>query len=236
MDNKFDEIEDIFDDELPVEDDNEIEIYPGNNEETNDNIESTTAYEEVPTYEEPIQYNTVEPLPEENVQEALVQNDVPTYENQDEMENDVQIEEEIPVYEEVKPVETQQEYQTYEEPTEYNTVDPLPEDNEQEVFVQNDMPTYENQETTENIDVQTEEQMPVYEEVKPVEPLQQENNEFLEHPDAKIELINEQKPEKNVDTKVEPIKLSDNKSLTFVIIVGIIILVAILLLPYIVRI
>ncbi len=236
MDNKFDEIEDIFDDELPVEDDNEVEIYPGNNEEINNNIESTTAYEEVPTYEEPIQYNTVEPLPEENVQEASVQNDVPTYENQDEIKNDVQTEEEVPAYEEVKPVETQQEYQTYEEPTEYNTVDPLPEDNEQEDFVQNDMPTYENQDEIENTDVQTEEEIPVYEEVKPVEPLQQENNEFLEHPDAKIELKKEEKIEKNDNTKVESIKLSDNKSLTFVIIVGIIILVAILLLPYIVRI
>ena len=60
------------------------------------------------------------------------------------------------------------------------------------------------------------------------------NKEVLEHPDAKITLKNEVEEEiskKELD-ELKDVKLSDNSSLKFVLILGIILLAVIFLIPY----
>ena len=60
------------------------------------------------------------------------------------------------------------------------------------------------------------------------------NKEVLEHPDAKITLNNEK--EEEIDKKeleeLKDIKLSDNSSLRFVLILGLILLIVIFLIPF----
>ena len=113
-------------------------------------------------------------------------------------------------------------------------------------MVQSVEPVYEEQmvQPTESV---YEEQMvqpveSVYEEqmVQPVEPLyntQMDNNQnsmINENPNAQISLRqNDYEEEKNLDNyNVENIKLTENKSLMFVLGLGIVILVAIFVLPY----
>ncbi|MBR1718709.1 MAG: hypothetical protein IJ715_05515 [Bacilli bacterium] len=68
----------------------------------------------------------------------------------------------------------------------------------------------------------------------PVAPEVNYEEEIIEHPDAVVSLNNKEEVEnKEKSDDVTPVNLKDNKSLKFVFVVGIIILVAIFLLPYI---
>ena len=68
----------------------------------------------------------------------------------------------------------------------------------------------------------------------PVAPEANYEEEIIEHPDAVVSLNNKEEVDnKEKSDDVSPVNLKDNKSLKFVFVVGIIILVAIFLLPYI---
>ena len=148
--------------------------------------------------------------------------DVPVFDEQANTDNDeVAVKEEAPVYD-VKP-------EVVEEPVnEASTYDIKPEVEETvtpEPVV--DAPTY-GPVPVEPVEYTTDEVQPVSVET---------NYEALnEHPDAVVSLNNNSNEEEKEEVKLEdvpPVKLGDNKSLKFVLIIGIIILVAIFFLPYI---
>lgn len=131
--------------------------------------------------------------------------EVPVYEAPVEEINEPAIEpvEPLPEYEE--PI-IEQEVQNYE-----NSVDPVkPLPEYEEPTIEQEDPSYEDK-------------------VEPVKPLP-DYEEPNEHPNGKIVLKKEKEEEKEL-VDVGDFKLTDNKSLMFVIVVGIIIFVAIMILP-----
>jgi hypothetical protein len=170
--------------------------------------------EEVPVYEEPVE-NTIEP--EVPTYEFPTESNVEptTEESKEEQINPVQ-----PLEETFEPVEP--EVPTYEEPTESNVEPTIEQPKEEQVE-----PVQPLEETLEPV----EPEVPTYEEpvVKPVEPLP-DYEEPNEHPDGKI-VLNKEKEEEPKLEDVGDIKLSDNKSLMFVILIGIIIFIAIMAIP-----
>ena len=174
--------------------------------------------------------------PEENNEETTTSNvaaeEVQSFDNEVESVNDVQedtvptfensVEEVAPVFEDSVPFETTNENSS---PVE---VEPVVENTVSDVF-----------------DVQPEvssvEPEPVYEDTNndvnygPVALEPTYDEEVNEHPDAIVSLNNNVE-EKKEDTKLEDIpavNLADNSSLKFVLVIGVIILIAIFLLPFI---
>lgn len=216
MDNKdFEEVEDIFGEN--IEENYDVPVY----EAQSNNVDNSLNVQEVPVVD-------------------TVNEDVPVYENVQSVEpNDssaasvVDEETQTPIYENVIAKEPES---IAEENVQNYSYDVQPEITSE--------PASENNVQT-DYDVQPEvtpvEPEPVYEDVSldndvvnygPVELEPTYNDEVNEHPDAIISLNN--KEEEKSDVKLEDvpnIKLSDNKSLKFVIIIGIIVLVAIMLLP-----
>ena len=126
----------------------------------------------------------------------------------------------------VQPVESTTDEATVqtEEPTyEEATVQPE-EPTYEEVTVQPEEPTYE--EAT----VQPEE--PTYEEatVQPVKPIEDESY-VNENPNAQVNLMKGEEEETHHVEDVSNEKITDNKSLMFVLVIGLVILVAIFVLP-----
>lgn len=203
MDNKdFEEVEDIFGEN--IEENYDVPVY---DVQSNNEIDNSVNVQEVPSVD-------------------TVNEELPVYEN-------VQpVEEVAPIYENVVMPESESSiennsYDVQSEVTENPVVEPSFEDSIQ--------PDYEVQPEVAPVEPE-----PVYEDVSlnndevnygPVMP-EATYEEVNEHPDAIVSLNN--KEEEKAEVKLEDvpnIKLSDNKSLKFVIIIGIIVLVAIMLLP-----
>ena len=159
--------------------------------------------------------------------------DVPVFDpqtNNDDMTNNEEVStsnlEEVPVYND----NTEFDYSpVIEENNNASTEDKEVDDD----LVNNQVTSYE---TDSVASVEPEPNYEANEEVNygPVAPEVNYEEEIIEHPDAVVSLNNKEEVEnKEKSDDVPPVNLKDNKSLKFVFVVGIIILVAIFLLPYI---
>lgn len=159
--------------------------------------------------------------------------DVPVFDpqtNNDDMTNNEEVStsnlEEVPVYND----NTEFDYSpVIEENNNASTEDKEVDDD----LVNNQVTSYE---TDSVASVEPEPNYETNEEVNygPVAPEVNYEEEIIEHPDAVVSLNNKEEVEnKEKSDDVPPVNLKDNKSLKFVFVVGIIILVAIFLLPYI---
>lgn len=222
MDNKdFEEVEDIFGEDIEENYDVPVyEVQPNNNEIDNSvnvqDVPADTVNDDVPVYEsvqsfEPTEHaeNIVEPVVNEEVQTPVFENSIvsePKSIDEETIKTDT-----YDIQPEVTPESV------FEENTEVNNYEVKP-----EVVPVEPEPIYEDALTdTNEVNYGPVELEPTYDE------------EVNEHPDAIVTLNNKEEEEQE-NVKVEDIpniKLSDNKSLKFVIIIGVIILIAIMLLP-----
>ena len=212
MDNK--EIEDIFNIE-PQTDESSVPVYePLPQEETN-----VGAVNEVPVYD------SIQPMQEDTIATFEPINEVPTYDNVQPVEPVV--EETQPVYDNVQPVN---------EVPAYDNIQPMQEDTIATFEPINEVPTYDN--------VQPVAVEPVYDNVDTVNEETQNttvttktSSDINENPNAKIAFgtntndENENFKITNDDIKDIRKSLKENSSLKFVLFMGILILIAIMLLP-----
>lgn len=172
--------------------------------------------------------------------------DVPVF-NPDSSSDDNNVE--VPTYEEVKETEDVPLYDVQPEVEETPVVEEAKEESEIQVPLFDDNASFNVQQEESSFEPELSTQTDVFDvdpvalepnyDEEPVEetygPVQVEANydeEVNEHPDAVVSLNNE--PEEVNNTKLEdvpPVNLKDNQSLKFVFIIGIIILIAIFLLP-----
>lgn len=193
----------------------------------NDSVVKEDTVEEIPVIEdiEPVTPIYTEEVPafEENAPVEAIE--TPVYTNEVE-----------PVMEKVESVEPiQTEEPTFGQPAVQETAEPV---EKVQTDVPVEEPTFENPTVEYNYDVKPEvEEQPAVAPV-PLEPNYEEEVPFtedemsngVEHPDAKITLQKEEVKEEvsNEDLKIS---LNDNASLKFVLIIGIIIFIAIMVLP-----